>query len=141
MVEVTTVEQLVDRLKKGKYKQSTEILAESKFRPYAYHVSLLNLFSVAKAAGDDDDTRRAGVPDQANLKVLELAYRRIDLEDAVSACVRAMECAGRVGWGKYVVTAPTIFARDEGTLAALNSGDEDAVATEVERAVPGCAAR
>lgn len=55
MVEVTTVEQLVDRLKKGKYKQSTEILAESKFRPYAYHVSLLNLFSVAKAAGDDDD--------------------------------------------------------------------------------------
>jgi E3 SUMO-protein ligase PIAS1 len=30
LVEVTSVEQLVDRLKKGKYKSSNEILAKSK---------------------------------------------------------------------------------------------------------------
>lgn len=31
LVEVTTVEQLVDRIKKGKYKSSNEILAKSEW--------------------------------------------------------------------------------------------------------------
>lgn len=31
LVEVTTVDQLIDRLRKGKYKSNTEILAKSEF--------------------------------------------------------------------------------------------------------------
>jgi hypothetical protein len=57
---------------------------------------------------DDDVGRRAAVPGAggANLKVLELAYRRVDVADVVAACVCAMEKAGiagttmgEAGWG------------------------------------------
>ncbi|OAQ98762.1 hypothetical protein LLEC1_05797 [Akanthomyces lecanii] len=50
---------------------------------------------------DDDDDRRSALGD-ANLKVLELAYRRCDLEDVVGACVCGMARARRIGWGRAV---------------------------------------
>ncbi|KAK8148273.1 hypothetical protein G3M48_010558 [Beauveria asiatica] len=70
---------------------------------------------------DDDDVRAAAF-DDANLKVLELAYRRVDLEDVVSACVCGMARARALGWARYVVSAPPPFAssRDAETLAALD---------------------
>ncbi|KAK4117135.1 NAD dependent epimerase/dehydratase family protein [Canariomyces notabilis] len=73
---------------------------------------------------DDDDQRRASMGDE-NLKVLELAYRRVDLADVVSACVAAMKSMeeGRVRWGKYIISAPTPFRREEQVLKGL---DEDA---------------
>ncbi|TQV94354.1 hypothetical protein V2A60_002610 [Cordyceps javanica] len=68
---------------------------------------------------DDDEDRRAALGD-ANLKVLELSYRRVDLEDVVAACARAMERARRLGWGRYIISAPPPFPRDDATLAALD---------------------
>lgn len=58
---------------------------------------------------DDDADRRAALPCDENLKVLELAYRRVDIADVVRACVCAVESAasGRVAWGRYIVSAPT----------------------------------
>ncbi|KAK4153538.1 hypothetical protein C8A00DRAFT_15245 [Chaetomidium leptoderma] len=87
---------------------------------------------------DDDPARGRGaggvvVMDGENLKVLELAYRRVDVRDVVGACVCAMERAAEVGWGRYIVSAPTPFGRDGGTLRGL---DEDAGAA-FRRAVPG----
>lgn len=76
---------------------------------------------------EDDDEERRGAMGGDNLKVLELASRRVDLADAVGACVCAMDKAGRgegeVGWGTYIVSGPTPFEREDGVLRGL---DEDA---------------
>ncbi|KAH6628043.1 hypothetical protein F5144DRAFT_653914 [Chaetomium tenue] len=95
---------------------------------------------------DDDSTRRTAVTGGAdNLKVLELAYRRVDIADVVSACVCAMQkgadaAAGRAGgvaWGRYIVSAPTPFGSGEEVLRGLNGGDAEGV---LRRAVPGVGA-
>ncbi|KAL2024221.1 hypothetical protein VTK56DRAFT_9377 [Thermocarpiscus australiensis] len=85
---------------------------------------------------DDDEARRAAVAGEENLKVLELAYRRVDVADVVGACVCAMEKAGRgeVTWGRYIISAPTPFRRDGEVLKGL---DEDA-GRVFRQAVPGC---
>ncbi|KAL2106091.1 hypothetical protein VUR80DRAFT_7307 [Thermomyces stellatus] len=84
---------------------------------------------------DDDEHRRAAMGDE-NLKVLELCYRRADIADVVSACVCAANRARNIGWGKYVVSAPPPFERDEAVLAALNSDAEGVI----KRVVPACEA-
>ncbi|KAK3311101.1 NAD dependent epimerase/dehydratase family protein [Chaetomium strumarium] len=90
---------------------------------------------------EDDDEERRSAMEGENLKVLELAYRRVDIADVVSACVCAMERAarhtntkGQVRWGKYIISAPTPFGRDAETLRGL---DEDA-AEVFKKAVLGC---
>jgi nucleoside-diphosphate-sugar epimerase len=85
---------------------------------------------------EDDDEERRSAMDGENLKVLELAYRRVDIADVVSACVCAMEKAGsgEVKWGNYIISAPTPFKRDAETLQGL---DKDA-AEVFKKAVPGC---
>jgi UDP-glucose 4-epimerase len=62
-------------------------------------------------ADDRADVRRAW-PD-ANVKVNELLYRRVDIEDVVSAHQCALEKASAIGWGRYIVTATTPFRRDD----------------------------
>jgi nucleoside-diphosphate-sugar epimerase len=57
---------------------------------------------------DDRDEVRGGF-DDLNLKVNELLYRRVDLDDAVTAHRVALERAGAVGFGRYVVSATTPF--------------------------------
>jgi UDP-glucose 4-epimerase len=61
---------------------------------------------------DDHDDRRSAY-DDLNLKVCELLYRRVDLEDVVSAHQRALERAPELGFGRYIVTATTPFTRDD----------------------------
>ncbi|KAK1712048.1 oxidoreductase-like protein [Colletotrichum lupini] len=85
---------------------------------------------------DDDEDRRTAMPDDANLKVCELAYRRVDIADVVSAVVCGMEKAGKIGFGKYIISAPPPFAARSTLLRRLDS-DAGAVVAEV---VPGCAA-
>lgn len=43
------------------------------------------------------------------MKVNELLYRRIDIEDAVLAHLLALAKATTIGFGRYVVTATTPF--------------------------------
>lgn len=68
---------------------------------------------------DDDEDRRSAMGDE-NLKVLELAYRRCDIEDIVGASVCAMRRAREIQWGKYIISAPSPFESDAHTLDALN---------------------
>ncbi len=72
--------------------------------------------------GDDRDDVRAAYED-ANLKVTELLYRRVDLEDVVTAHRLALDKAPEIGFGRYIVSATTPFTR--GDLAELR---EDAPA-------------
>jgi UDP-glucose 4-epimerase len=45
-----------------------------------------------------------------NMKVNEFLYRRVDLEDAVSACLLTAKRASAIGFGRYIVSATTPFA-------------------------------
>jgi UDP-glucose 4-epimerase len=62
--------------------------------------------------GDDRAEIRAAY-DDLNLKVNELLYRRVDLEDVVSAHRRALERAPDVGFGRYIVSATSPFGGDD----------------------------
>lgn len=73
---------------------------------------------------DDDEDRRASLGDE-NLKVLELAYRRCDIEDIVRAAVCAMKRAKDVKWGKYIISAPPPFPNDTETLKSLDANPKD----------------
>ncbi len=84
---------------------------------------------------DDDERRRAELGDE-NLKLLEMAYRRVDIADAVAACVCALQGAERIGWGLYVISAPTPFSKDDATRSGLGA-DAAAVLRDV---VPDCGA-
>ncbi|KAK8120923.1 NAD dependent epimerase/dehydratase family protein [Apiospora kogelbergensis] len=78
---------------------------------------------------DDDADRRALVGDgdggDENLKVLEMAYRRVDIADVVSACDCAMRKAQEIRWGKYVISAPPPFSNDPEILKRLDSGADE----------------
>jgi nucleoside-diphosphate-sugar epimerase len=58
---------------------------------------------------DDRDEVRAAF-DDLNVKVNELLYRRVDLEDVVTACRCALERAPALRFGRYIVSATTPFA-------------------------------
>ena len=81
---------------------------------------------------DDSEQVRTGYAD-ANAKVNELLYRRIDLADVVSAHLAALERAPQLRFARYVVSATTPFAR--GDLEELH---RDAPAV-VQRLVPAYA--
>jgi UDP-glucose 4-epimerase len=61
---------------------------------------------------DDRDEIRAAYED-ANLKVNELLYRRVDLADVVSAHRLALDRAPEIGFGRYIISATTPFTRDD----------------------------
>lgn len=65
---------------------------------------------------DDDPQRRDAFAD-ANLKVNEFLYRRVDIEDVVSSHLLAMEKAPELGFDKLIITATTPFDRED--LATL----------------------
>jgi nucleoside-diphosphate-sugar epimerase len=80
----------------------------------------------------DDRAEARDAYDDANLKVNELLYRRVDLEDVVSAHRLALERAPSIGFGRYVVTATTPFTRDH--LAELRTNAPGVV----RRLFPDC---
>jgi UDP-glucose 4-epimerase len=79
---------------------------------------------------DDDPVARAEL-DDLNLKVIELAYRRVDLEDVVSAHLLAMERARDLGFARFVISATTPFLPED---AAQLRVDAPGV---LDRRVPG----
>ena len=44
-----------------------------------------------------------------NMKVNEFLYRRVDIEDAVGACLLAARRAPAIGFGRYIISATTPF--------------------------------
>ena len=68
---------------------------------------------------EDDDAAAREAYDDANLKLNEFLHRRVDLEDVVSAHLRAVERAPSIGFGRYIVSATTPFAPAD--LSALRA--------------------
>jgi nucleoside-diphosphate-sugar epimerase len=58
---------------------------------------------------DDRDEVRPGF-DELNLKVNELLYRRVDLQDAVDAHLLALDRAPQIGFDRYIISATTPFS-------------------------------
>lgn len=58
---------------------------------------------------DDDNAETRRLYDTPNVQALELLYRRVDIADAVSAHLLAMEKARTIGFGKYIISATTPF--------------------------------
>src|SRR3954451_4438629 len=69
--------------------------------------------------GDDSEQVRNEYAD-ANVKVNELLYRRVDLSDVASAHEAALARAPQIGFGRYIVSASTPFG--PGGLAQLRVG-------------------
>lgn len=95
---------------------------------------------------DDDADRRASLGDE-NLKLCELAYRRVDIADIVEACLCSIEAQTREGknkikYGKYIISGPSPFLDlSEEEWVALNDkgaeGAEKVFGEVAERLCPG----
>ncbi|NKB72406.1 MAG: NAD-dependent epimerase/dehydratase family protein [Candidatus Latescibacteria bacterium] len=57
---------------------------------------------------DDDKAKRQAFAD-GNAKANEFLFRRVDVEDVVSAHLRASEEAAAIGFGRYIISATTPF--------------------------------
>ncbi len=95
----------------GATKTAAEDLCELVHRDHGLACLILRTSRFFPEADDRDDVRAAY--DDANLKANELLYRRVDLEDVVSAHRLALERAPGIGFGRYIVSATTPFSRDD----------------------------
>ncbi len=82
---------------------------------------------------EEDDHRDIRTQyEDGNAKANELLFRRVDLEDVVSAHLQAAERAPAIGFGRYIVSATTPFTQED--LPELRTNAERVI----ERRVPGC---
>ncbi len=77
---------------------------------------------------DDDPDKRASFPD-ANIKLNEYLFRRVELEDVVTAHLLAAQRAPELGFGRYIVSATSPFTQDD--LEQLNTDASQVVAQRV----------
>jgi UDP-glucose 4-epimerase len=101
----------------GATKKAAEDLCELAHRDQGLPCLILRTSRFFPEA-DDREEVRTGYAD-ANVKVNELLYRRVDIEDMASAHLRALERAPEIGFGRYIVSATTPFTRDD--LAELRA--------------------
>lgn len=111
----------------GVTKTAAEDLCELVHRDHGLPIVILRT-SRFFPEGDDRDAVREAYAD-ANLKVNELLYRRVDIEDVVSAHRCALERAEAIGFGRYIVSATTPFVPDD--LLALHRDAPTVVARHV----------
>jgi nucleoside-diphosphate-sugar epimerase len=112
----------------GVTKTAAEDLCELVHRDHGLPTLILRTSRFFPEQDDRDDVRNGY--DDANLKVNELLYRRVDLEDVVSAHLNALERAPGIGFGRYIISATTPF-----TEADLQELRDDAPAV-VHRLFP-----
>jgi UDP-glucose 4-epimerase len=95
----------------GATKTAAEDLCELTSRDHGLPCLILRTSRFFPEPDDRDGVRSAY--DDLNIKVNELLYRRVDLEDVVSAHQLALERAPAIGFGRYVISATTPFTRDD----------------------------
>jgi UDP-glucose 4-epimerase len=110
----------------GVTKTSAEGLCELVHRDHGLPVVILRTSRFFPEPDDRDEVREA-YPD-ANLKVNELLYRRVDLEDAVAAHALALDRAPALGFDRCIISATTPFTRED--AAALQHDAPKVVAAK-----------
>jgi UDP-glucose 4-epimerase len=101
----------------GVTKTAAEDLCELVHRDHRLPILVLRTSRFFPEADDRDEIRSAY--EDANVKVNELLYRRVDLDDVVAAHRLALAKAPGLGFGRYIVSATTPFSRDD--LAELRA--------------------
>ncbi len=94
----------------GATKTAAEELCELVQRDHRLGVVVLRM---SRFFPEDDDAPDGLMVDPLNAKVNELLHRRVDIADVVDACMRAVESAPAVGFGRYIVSATTPFAEND----------------------------
>jgi UDP-glucose 4-epimerase len=95
----------------GATKVAAEDLCELVHRDHRLPCLILRTSRFFPEADDRDDVRARF--EDANLKVNELLYRRVDLADVVAAHRLALDHAPRLGFGRYILSATTPFTPDD----------------------------
>ena len=95
----------------GVTKTAAEDLCELVHRDHGLPCLILRTSRFFPEADDREDVRNAY--EDANLKVNELLYRRVDIEDVVSAHRLALDRAPAIGFGRYIISATTPFTPDD----------------------------
>jgi nucleoside-diphosphate-sugar epimerase len=80
---------------------------------------------------EDDDAAVRNAYEDANAKLNELLYRRVDLQDVVEAHLLALERLSAIGFARYIVSATTPFRPDDMPCLRVNTPDV------VKKCVPG----
>jgi UDP-glucose 4-epimerase len=88
---------------------------------------------------EDDRHETRAAYDDANAKVNEFLYRRVDIEDVVGAHLLALEKATAQGFGRYIISATTPFLRED--LAELRTNAPEVLAKRVPEYEPEYARR
>jgi UDP-glucose 4-epimerase len=112
----------------GATKVAAEDLCELVHRDHGLPVVILRTSRFFPEGDDVDDGW-----DDHNLKVNELTYRRLDLEDAVEAHLLAVERASGLGFARFVVSATTPFRLEDRAELGVDA------AAVLARRVPGYA--
>ncbi len=69
---------------------------------------------------DDQAEIREAFADE-NVKVNELLYRRVDLDDVVRAHIAGLERACAIGFGRYIISSTTPFRREDTAQLAVDA--------------------
>ena len=93
----------------GATKTAAEDLCELVWRDHALACVILRTSRFFPEPDDRDEVR--GAYADLNVKVNELLYRRVDIEDVVSAHQNALDRAPEIGFGRYIISATTPFTR------------------------------
>ncbi|HEY0501906.1 MAG TPA: NAD(P)-dependent oxidoreductase [Lysobacter sp.] len=121
----------------GVTKLSAELLCELFHRKRRLPVLVLRTSRFFPEPDDSIDVRNGY--STANAQANELLYRRLDIEDAVSAHLLAVERAPAIGFGRYILSATTPFTPDD--LAQLRHDAPTVVARRFPDAAALYAAR
>ncbi len=102
----------------GATKCAAEDLCELIHRDHGLPVLILRTSRFFPETDDRDDAHAYA---DLNLKVNELLYRRVDLEDAVRAHLDALDRAPALGFGRYIISATTPFTREDAPLLTADA--------------------
>lgn len=95
----------------GVTKVAAEDLCELFHRDRGLPCLILRTSRFFPESDDREEVREAY--DDRNVKANEFLYRRVDLEDAVTAHLLALERAPAIGFDRYIISATTPFTRQD----------------------------
>jgi UDP-glucose 4-epimerase len=95
----------------GVTKIAAEDLCELFHRDHGLACLILRTSRFFPEEDDREDVRQNYV--DANIKANEFLYRRVELEDVVSAHLLAMQKAASIGFGRYIISATTPFTVED----------------------------
>jgi nucleoside-diphosphate-sugar epimerase len=72
---------------------------------------------------EDDNSKMRAIYTDSNIKANEFLYRRVEIEDVVSAHLAAIQKARSIGFGTYIISATTPFTKTDLLNLRLHATD------------------